>query len=410
LKAGWVPHDIRDQVVDFMNRWSKRAELGLTRMVGWLGVSSSTFYHWRGRYGKVNEHNAAIPRDHWLEDWEKQAVLEFERRHPLEGYRRLAFMMLDADLVAVSPSSVYRVLKAAGRLSRWNGKPSRKGTGFEQPLKPHEHWHVDVSYINVGGTFYYLCSLLDGASRFIVHWEIRESMKEPEIELVIQRTREKFPEVHPRIISDNGPQFIARDFKEFIRICGMTHVRTSPYYPQSNGKLERWHKSLKSECIRPGTPLSLTDARRLVSGYVEHYNTVRLHSAIGYVAPADKLAGREEAIFTERDRKLEQARQQRAAKRQARISDGGALDNPVAAVMRSEDNGDQPVKRKRALEASNPPGIAGAVCDEWSREAQIAMGLPTLSSHSEHSPMPSKTQASDDQVCVANVGSLSNLR
>jgi putative transposase len=286
-------------------------------MTVWLGVGSSKFYDWRSRYGKVNEHNAWVPRDHWLEDGEKSAILDFDAQHPLEGYRRLAFMMLDAGVVAVSPSSVYRVLQQAGRMEGWNRKPSRKGTGFEQPLRAHEHWHVDVSYINVCGTFYYLCSLLDGYSRSIVHWEIRETMKEMEIEVILQRGREKFPEAYPRIISDNGPQFIARDFKEFIRLCGMTHVRTSPYYPQSNGKLERWHKSLKSECIRPGTPLSLEDARRLVTDYVEHYNTVRLHSAIGYVAPADKLAGREPAIFTERDRKLDEARARRKVARQA---------------------------------------------------------------------------------------------
>lgn len=308
---------MRDEVVDFMNRWSQRTEIALVRMTGWLGVRSSKFYDWRSRYGKVNEHNAWVPRDHWLEPWEKAAILEFERQYPLEGYRRLAFMMLDADVVAVSPSSVYRVLKQAGLLGGWNRKPSRKGTGFEHPLQAHAHWHVDVSYINVCGTFYYLCSLLDGYSRYIVHWEIREQMTEADIEVILQRARERFPEVYPRIISDNGPQFIAKDFKEFIRICGMTHVRTSPYYPQSNGKLERWHKSLKSECIRPGTPLSLEDARRLVAGYVEHYNTIRLHSAIGYVAPADKLAGREPAIFAERDRKLDEARARRKVARQA---------------------------------------------------------------------------------------------
>ena len=308
---------MRDEVVDFMNRWSQRTEIALVRMTGWLGVRSSKFYDWRSRYGKVNEHNAWVPRDHWLEPWEKAAILEFERQYPLEGYRRLAFMMLDADVVAVSPSSVYRVLKQAGLLGCWNRKPSRKGTGFDHPLQAHAHWHVDVSYINVCGTFYYLCSVLDGYSRYIVHWEIREQMTEADIEVILQRARERFPEVYPRIISDNGPQFIAKDFKEFIRICGMTHVRTSPYYPQSNGKLERWHKSLKSECIRPGTPLSLEDARRLVAGYVEHYNTIRLHSAIGYVAPADKLAGREPAIFVERDRKLDEARARRKAARQA---------------------------------------------------------------------------------------------
>ena len=116
-------------------------------------------------------------------------------------------------------------------------------------------------------------------------------MRETDIEVILQRAKEQYPEAKPRIISDNGPQFIARDFKEFIRISGMTQVRTSPNYPQSNGKLERWHKSLKSECIRPGTPLSLEDAKRLIQQYVDRYNYLRLHSAIGYVTPKDMLAG-----------------------------------------------------------------------------------------------------------------------
>jgi transposase InsO family protein len=225
-------------------------------------------------------------------------------------------MMLDADIVAVSPSSVWRVLGQAGLLSRWNGKPSKKGTGFEQPLTAHQHWHIDVSYINISGTFYYLCSILDGCSRYIVNWDLRESMTEADIEIILQGAKENYPEARPRIISDNGPQFIAKDFKEFIRISGMTHVRTSPFYPQSNGKIERWHKSLKGECIRPGTPLSLDDARRLVEGYVEHYNSVRLNSAIGYITPKDMLAGRQREIHAERDRKLEVARKQRQVRRQ----------------------------------------------------------------------------------------------
>ena len=182
-------------------------------------------------------------------------------------------------------------------------KPSKKGTGFAQPLGPHEHWHIDVSYINLSGTFYYLCSILDGYSRSIVHWDIGESMTEAEVEMILERAKEKFPGVKPRVISDNGPQFIARDFKEFIRISGMTHVKTSPFYPQSNGKIERWHQSLKRECIRPGVPLTLEDARRLVAGYMDYYNQVRLHSALGYVTPQDKLEGKEKEIFAERDRK-----------------------------------------------------------------------------------------------------------
>jgi transposase InsO family protein len=312
-----VPHDLRDQVVDFVRRWSEKTEIPAARLVGWAGLARSKFFDWKRRYGKVNEHNGWIPRDHWLEDWEEKAILDFHQKNPLEGYRRLTFMMLDADVVAVSPASVYRVLSGAGLLGIRNWTPSKKGTGFVQPLQPHEHWHIDVSYLNISGTFYYLCSVLDGCSRSIVHWEIREQMKEADIETILQRAKEKHPQARPRIISDNGPQFIARDFKEFIRISGMTHVRTSPYYPQSNGKLERWHQSLKRESIRPRCPLSLEDARDIAGQYVEHYNTRRLHSAIGYVTPADKMAGREPEIFAARDRKLEAARQQRQGKRQA---------------------------------------------------------------------------------------------
>jgi hypothetical protein len=180
LKLKWVPHDLRDQAVDFVRRWSEKTAIPAARLVGWAGLARSKFFDWKSRYGKVNEHNGWIPRDHGWEDWEEKAIIDFHRQNPLEGYRRLTFMMLDADIVAVSPSRVYRVLSQAGRLAIRNGRPSKKGTG-----------------------------------------------------------------------------------------CA------------------------------------------------EHYNTRRLHSAIGYITPADKLAGREKEIFAARDRKLETARQQRQLKRQA---------------------------------------------------------------------------------------------
>lgn len=298
-----------------MRAWSDKTELAVERFIAWLEVPRGKFFDWQKRYGKANEHNGLVPRDHWLLDEEQRQIIAFHDRFPLEGYRRLAFMMIDQDVVAASPSSVYRVLAKAGLLDRWNKKPSKKGTGFVQPLRAHEHWHIDIAYLNLAGTFYYLCSILDGASRAIVHWEIRESMTEADVECILQRAHELHPGEKPRVISDNGPQFIAKDFKEFIRLCGMTHVKTSPYYPQSNGKIERWHGSLKRECIRPGTPLSLEDARRLVTTFVEHYNKVRLHSATGYITPRDMLEGRAILIHEQRDRKLEEARERRRIKR-----------------------------------------------------------------------------------------------
>jgi putative transposase len=304
-------------VVDFVVGWADKTEVvRMEQLVSWLGIGRGKFYDWKQRYGKANEHNGKVPRDHWIEEWERQRIIDFHAQYPLEGYRRLTFMMLDADVVAVSPATTYRVLRGAGLLDRWNRTPSKKGTGFVQPTRPHQHWHMDVSYLNIAGTFYYLCSVLDGYSRAIVHWEIREAMTEADVETILQRAREQHPAARPRLISDNGPQFIAREFKEFIRVAGMTHVRTSPYYPQSNGKIEAWHKTVKASAIRPKHPGSLEEARRVVAEFVTYYNTVRLHSAVGYLTPADKLAGREEEIWQARDAKLDQARARRRRARQ----------------------------------------------------------------------------------------------
>jgi putative transposase len=297
--------------LEFIKYWSVRAEVPIKHLLAWLALPKSTYSTWLKRYGIGNRHNGLTPRNHWLLEAEKQAILAFHHRHPLEGYRRLSYLMLDADVVAASASSVYRVLKEAGVLDSWQTKPSKKGTSFRQPLAPHVHWHTDVSYINVAGTFYYFCSVLDGFSRYIVNWDLRASMKEEEIEMILQRAKELFPDTTPRVISDNGPQFIAKDFKEFIRLSSMTHVRTSPYYPQSNGKIERFHKSLKTECVREQTLSTLAEAKKVIAAYVLTYNEQRLHSSIGYITPFAKLNAEDVAIFAERKKKLAAARMAR---------------------------------------------------------------------------------------------------
>jgi putative transposase len=158
LTGGWVPRGTRDAVVDFVRHWSDKANIALKSFIRWLTVEKSKFYSWVERYGKANEYNAPILRDFWLEQWEREAIIRFYIDNPFEGYRRLTFMMLDRDIVAVSPATTWRVLSRAGLLAKWNKKNSLKGTGFVQPLKPHEHWHVDISYLNIHGT--YLLSLL----------------------------------------------------------------------------------------------------------------------------------------------------------------------------------------------------------------------------------------------------------
>ncbi|MFN7934749.1 MAG: DDE-type integrase/transposase/recombinase [Bryobacteraceae bacterium] len=262
MNRTWVEPDKRDQVVDFVRRWAEKTSVPVERILKWLELSVGKFYDWCQRYGQVNHHNGKVPRI--------SAARLGKATHP--GFPTVvpaggipAAHLHDDRRRHRRREPVQRLpgLAPAGRLARYPSRSSRKGNGFDQPLKPHEHWHIDIAHINIHGTFYYLCAVLDGASRYMVNWTLRESMREPEVEILPEQAKEKFPRRAP-IISDNGPQFIAKDFKEFIRISGMTHVRTSPYYPQSNGKLERWNQSIKSECIRPGTPLSLDQALELV--------------------------------------------------------------------------------------------------------------------------------------------------
>lgn len=308
--------DLRDHIVDTVTEIQKETELSIGWLLAKASIGKGRYYDWKRRYGKLNEHNGQVPRDTWLTSEEINLIVQWYQEHPFDGYRRCCYMMMDADVVSASPATVYRVLSRAGMLNNRQIRPSKKGTGFVQPLKAHDDWHIDISYVNCGGTFYYLCSVLDGFSRTIVHHELKEQMKESDVELILQRAKEKYPDARPKVISDNGPQFIARDFKEYIRLAGMTHARTSPFYPQSNGKLERFHKSIKTECIRPKCAESREEAEQNINQYVEYYNTVRLHSAIGYVTPAQMIEGRQQAIFKEREQKMARARKERRLKRQ----------------------------------------------------------------------------------------------
>jgi putative transposase len=156
-------------------------------------------------------------------------------------------MMLDADIVAVSPASVWRVLSRAGLLRKWSGKPSKKGTGFEQPPQPHQHWHIDVSYLNVCATFYYLCSILDGYSRFLVHWDLRESMTEADIEIILERAKERYPGVRPRVISDNV--LTTECYKE-VRAkisCASDFRRDGSLNPSGFHRQQKWHSTIATQ-------------------------------------------------------------------------------------------------------------------------------------------------------------------
>jgi len=247
---------------------------------------------------------------------ETDKIIEYCQDKVEDGYRRLTYMMLDDDIVAVSPSSVYRVLRKNNLLNRWSEqKPSSKGSGFVQPLKPNEHWHTDISYVNILGTFFFLMTVLDGYSRKVIHHELRSNMTETDVEIVMQRAIELYPDVTANLITDNGTQYVSKDFKSFIKDSGLNHIKTSVAYPQSNGKIERFHRTIKSEKIRVSSFVDIADARDQIDRYIKGYNEERLHSSLGYLTPNEVFNGLKEVRLAERKIKLDNARIERAKAR-----------------------------------------------------------------------------------------------
>lgn len=318
MTSKWVEPEVRDNVVEFVNFIRLKTDIPLKGITPLLGISSSKYYSWIERKGVENNHNGKTPKEHWCLDWEKEAIIVYAKSHPVEGYRRLTYKMIDDNVVAVSPATTYRILKAAGLLNRWNKvKRSSKGGGFDQPTAPHQHWHTDIKYVNYHGTFLFLISVIDGYSRYIVHHELRRSMQQFDVQLTLQRALEKYPGTKPRIISDNGPQFISKDFAEYLKLLGLQHIRTSVAYPQSNGKIERYHRTIHQDCLMKTSLINLDDARKQISSYIDYYNNKRLHSSLFYLTPEDFLIDRVEEKLKVRERKLKEAKLKRIEVRYA---------------------------------------------------------------------------------------------
>lgn len=306
-------------MIDYSNKLVKTSSLNKSKLIKLFGISRSKFYEWVQKSDKPNIHNGKIPKVHWITPDEKSAILEFAAKHINEhryyvtdGYRRIAYLGLDAGVFACSPASVYRVLSSSNMLSKWkNTGKSNKGTGFNQPDKIHQHWHTDIKYIIIGGVFFYLMSIIDGYSRYIVYHEIRVNMAEYDVTIIIQKALEKYPAVKPRLISDNGSQYKAKEFGEYLKLSGLQHVRTSPSYPQSNGKIERFHRSIQQECVNTTSMINLDDARKQIDKYIEHYNNQRLHSALKYLPPIDVFTGKADEKLKIRKDKLAIANENR---------------------------------------------------------------------------------------------------
>jgi putative transposase len=286
----------------------RRSKWALWKILRVLGLAKSTWCAWkeRQRKGELGDRKPhSVNLDALLPEEEK-AIVTYALEHPKEGYRRLSYMMIDDDVAYCSPSSVYNVLSERELLCRW--KPSRPfGMPIEKPTAPHQRWHTDIMYLWITGCWYFFVSVIDGFSRYLVHWELLTSMRADDVTLVVQRALEKVPGVSPEIVSDNGCQYTSRDFKMLVKHFQLHHIQIRVRHPESNGVAERLHRSVR-EGLSDKELKDLAHARAIIGRWVEHYNNERLHAGIMYLRPRDYYIGLQEMLLQERRTKLQKAR------------------------------------------------------------------------------------------------------
>ncbi len=273
-----------------------------------LGVPKSTYYRWRARQrqGRLDDRSSGISVWNRLTPEEESVVLQVAMEHTDLSSRQLATWITDHKSFSVSESTVYRILRREGLIKSPEMKLAAGKEFHTKTRGPHEMWATDASYFRVvGWGFYYMVTVMDDFSRFILAWKLQMDMTSDSFIEVIQDAVDLtgMTEVplddRTRLLSDNGPGYVSRAFGDYLRLVGIRHILASPYHPQTNGKIERYHQSIKREVnqVPYDVPRNLEAA---ISDFVSYYNNRRYHKALHNVTPADVLHGRKEQILQER--------------------------------------------------------------------------------------------------------------
>lgn len=297
-------------MLGLVERTRERTGWTIRRVCKRLGLPRARYYDWRKRAkrDRLADARSVGVSYHAILAEEKEAVITYALSHPRDGYRRLAWQMVDEDVAYVSPSSVYRILDDVDLLYRWK-RSARSGEAPPPPGAPNERWHTDLMYLRVEDSWYFLVTVLDAYSRYVVHWELLASMTAADVRLVVQEALERTG-ADPQLVTDNGTQFTAKDFKQMVRLFELEHIRIRTYHPESNGLVERFHRSTR-EALGEAELENLARARELIGRWVAHYNEERLHAALHYLPPVEYYQGAPEARIAERKAKLTRARKRR---------------------------------------------------------------------------------------------------
>lgn len=299
-------------VIDQVNGWSGWSKASCLSL---LGVSRTAYYRWRRcavGWGAEGLSRAGPRPPHAVLAQEREAVVAYALAHASVRHRELAWKMVDEDVAYLSPSTVYRILRDEGLVSRWLPKRAKRHReDWEKASGPDERWQSDIRYIGVQRRKYYLVLFLDEYSRYVVHHELMCYLDGDTLSLEAQRALEKLGgRARPVIQTDNGSGYISGEFKRVLDEHDVGHVRIRPHCPEENGLVERAHRSL-GEALDEVELRDLEHARMVVDEIVRWYNEERLHSALHFLRPIDYYRGDPERLLEERRGKLAEARQRR---------------------------------------------------------------------------------------------------
>ncbi len=247
---------------------------------------------------------------------EVAAVRSFALDYPAAGYKRLAWMMVDEDVAYLRPYQVYRILVAQNLLLRRSAPTAGALPRPPAPDHPDQAWHIDLMYLRIGPRRYYLVDIVDGYSRYLVHWSLNLTMLADTVTLTVQEALDQLPtrrSGEPQLIHDHGGQFISRAWRDFIAGAGVTDIFTRAAHPQSNGLVERLHRTHREEGLDGEALTDYYRALGTMAGWGDYYNHRRPHSALHYLRPVDYYRGDPEARLAGRQRKLVQAVEARKA-------------------------------------------------------------------------------------------------